>query len=481
MAAFGFSVGDFFSAATLILQATKALRESDAARAECQQAAAFLEGVERTLRKVVSVMSPDGDPDAYQDIIPYAEACRNQVIRSLDRFKKYEDRLTDVSEGPRLGWQKVEKMLVKNRMKLKWVFASKDDLAQIRAAITPQLELLQLSMQFVEMRRTATIAEAQGNLLTMTRSIHTRLDLFMPILSPDTVAGAEKSALASRHGGNDQHVRALRKKYGKDTLTTPRRFSPTGPCTTDVTVTSDQVLAMFMLYLWQSLSRLLVAVSRLPSAPSFLLDTNITLRDALGRSMSLPYEHFRYWPVMMARLEVAFGECPGYSKVQQSSFAMFTVRSKGSNAELQHFDMSNWDSTVRPGTNLIMSMEIEGQGNRLDECPRCRTISTDAAQLGWSAWLLHRVDHGVLRRYTAEEQAAAAAELLDMGFTELEMTMSVSDVLAQIEEADLDIGAFKRVHWKTIPCKHCSAIFTSVEQLTDHLDTIDEAPQTIVQ
>ncbi|KAK4956871.1 hypothetical protein LTR10_006400 [Elasticomyces elasticus] len=399
MAAFGFSVGDFFSATTLILQATKALRESDAARAECQEAAAFLECVERTLRRVASVMSPDGDPEAYRDVIPYAEACRKQVIMSLDRFKKYESRLTDVSEGLRPAWQKVEKMLVKNKMKLKWVFATKEDLAQIRAAVTPQLELLQLSMQYVEMRRTATIAERQNSLLAMTQSIHTRLDVFISGSEPNISTEAARRLPLRPHNPSDREERIASRKAKSikrsSSAAVPRSYAGTTSATHGA-ISAEQVISMIMLYIWQSLHRIVLAMISMSTTPSFLLDTNIHVQDVLGRSLSLPYEHFRHWPVLMARLEVAFEGCPGEDKVMGSQYAMFTVTTRG-NGSIHQLDGSNWASNVRRGQTLIMSMSITANGQRLDQCPRCGSSSEQSGQIGWSSCpacnITHRVQH----------------------------------------------------------------------------------------
>ncbi|KAK5715135.1 hypothetical protein LTR15_010552 [Elasticomyces elasticus] len=350
MAAFGFSVGDFFSATTLILQATKALRESDAARTECQEAAAFLDGVERTIRRVISVMSPDGYPDAYQDIIPYAEACRQQVVKSLERFKKYENRLADLTDLPRPGWQKVEKMLVKNKMKLKWVFASKEDLVQIRAAVAPQLELLQLSLQFAEMRKTIAIAERQDSLLAVAHSIHTRLDIFIAGSEPDVIGGAKRHRIPKQHSGNRQEPRRVYANNDRFTaFSGTRRFVAPS---VKAEVTTDQVISVIVLYVWQSFSRLVLAMTSLPMKPTLLLDTNIRVKDALGRSLSLPYEHFRHWPVLMARLEIAFEDYPGRGKIQQSDFALFVASGRGMEASSVRLDETNWDGRVNGSINV---------------------------------------------------------------------------------------------------------------------------------
>ncbi|KAK5680174.1 hypothetical protein LTS10_007101 [Elasticomyces elasticus] len=241
MAAFGFSVGDFFSAATLILQATKALRASDTASAECQQAAVFLDGVRHALGRVTTLMLEDEDSQAYQHIFASAEACRKQVVDSLQRYKKYEARLNNSEGDDRPGWKKVDRLIAKNRMKLKWVFVSRDDLVQLRAAITPHLQLLQLCLQQAEIQKTSAIADQQCRMLAMSQATYDRVDVIFSRLDQDTVAGAESTekgqetaaVIPGAHPSCESSAaKVLRASMS---LPVPRMTEPTNP-----SVTSEQ-------------------------------------------------------------------------------------------------------------------------------------------------------------------------------------------------------------------------------------------------
>ncbi|KAK5723100.1 hypothetical protein LTR17_013970 [Elasticomyces elasticus] len=386
MAAFGFSVGDFFSAATLILQATKALRASDTASAECQQAAVFLDGVRHALGRVTTLMLEDEDSQAYQHIFASAEACRKQVVDSLQRYKKYEARLINSEADDRSGWKKVDRLLAKNRMKLKWVFVSRDDLIQLRAAITPHLQLLQLSLQQAEIQKTSAIADQQCRMLAMSQATYDRVDVIFSRLDQDTVAGAERDEPSRPQSMVSREAKLL----SEHTMVGGSHVGCSPPMSdmrelANRVVTSERVLTILALYLWQ-LYHFVRTMTNMPARPSFLLDSNIQIEDALGRSLSLPYEHFRYWPVLTARLEVAFDGCPGLLKVQRRRFAMFTIGGRGKALKNQFMDGSNWMESICRGDRFIMSMYVEGKGYGLDQCPRCGKSSEESGQIGWSSW-----------------------------------------------------------------------------------------------
>ncbi|TKA65537.1 hypothetical protein B0A55_09865 [Friedmanniomyces simplex] len=389
MAAFGFSVGDFLAATALVLQATQALRASSTATAECQQAALFLDSVHHILRRVIDLMRKDEDLEPYRHAFAVADFCRKQVVESLERYRKYEERLVDDGSDSRPARQRVERMLVKNKMKLKWVFVSKEGLRQLSAALSPQLQVLQLSLQAVECQKTTAMAEQQDSMLAMTRALYARIEMSVARVEPDTVAGAERDNELRCTEAVVQQVRVPGERSAVPNRRAPFPLFPPHPgmkSGIDASVTTEQVISILVLYLWQSLYQFVRAMTSMPMRPTFLLDSNIQLQEALGRSLSLPYEHFRHWPVLLARLDVAFDVCPGQLKVLRSSFAIFTISKPGSERVVRRLDESNWETSVRQGDKLVMSMSIEGQGHRLDECPRCRTVSEDAGQLGWSTW-----------------------------------------------------------------------------------------------
>ena len=92
------------------------------------------------------------------------------------------------------------------------------------------------------------------------------------------------------------------------------------------------------------------------------------LEDALGRMMSLPYEHFRYWPVLQARLQEAFTGVPGERKVKHNQFHIMNMHA-GGNLVLTR---KKCDRSVFPGSKLAMSMLYEDANFKEQVCPRCQ-------------------------------------------------------------------------------------------------------------
>jgi hypothetical protein len=101
--------------------------------------------------------------------------------------------------------------------------------------------------------------------------------------------------------------------------------------------------------------------------PSMLLDSNIRIIDALNRELSLPYQHFRHWPVMLARLQCEFKGLPGESHISETKFGLFRAAKRPQDQVMISFDQ--WEHSVFPGDQLLMSIDVE----QLDpnECPSC--------------------------------------------------------------------------------------------------------------
>jgi hypothetical protein len=105
----------------------------------------------------------------------------------------------------------------------------------------------------------------------------------------------------------------------------------------------------------------------LTRSPSMLLDSNIKMVDALNRELSLPYEHFRYWPVVLARLQCEFRGLPGESHVSTNKFGLFRAAEKPQNQVLIPFEQ--WERSVFPGDRVLMSIGVEQFDPNV--CPSC--------------------------------------------------------------------------------------------------------------
>ncbi|CAI9629923.1 unnamed protein product [Alternaria burnsii] len=110
----------------------------------------------------------------------------------------------------------------------------------------------------------------------------------------------------------------------------------------------------------------------LPLLISIPISDSILFEDALGRIVHLPYVHFRHYAVFMARLRCEFENVPGEQKVLLEQFRIFRRK---------HFDefltKDNWDSAVRPGSKIAMSIQLDSYDDEGVACPRCENIRTD--------------------------------------------------------------------------------------------------------
>ena len=127
--------------------------------------------------------------------------------------------------------------------------------------------------------------------------------------------------------------------------------------------------AMIMMLLMQSrpFQRLIRSARTFIRSPSMLLDNNIRIIDALDQELSLPYEHFRSWPTVLARLQHHMKGSPGESYVARQKFGLFRAAKKPQNQVMIPLDQ--WERSVFPGDRLLMSIDLE----RFDpnECPSC--------------------------------------------------------------------------------------------------------------
>ena len=97
------------------------------------------------------------------------------------------------------------------------------------------------------------------------------------------------------------------------------------------------------------------------------MQDSIHLEDALGRVMSLLYDHFCHWPVMEARLRSAFSGLLGERKVLRNEYQLLL----GHAYSQVTVDEENWVRSVFPGSRLFMSMLFENPWLNEELCPRC--------------------------------------------------------------------------------------------------------------
>ena len=126
---------------------------------------------------------------------------------------------------------------------------------------------------------------------------------------------------------------------------------------------------------------LLRAYASLPRSPPWLLSDNIQIHDAFGQRMSLPFEHFRHWNVLVAALEHRFKGTPGELKIRNRNFVFFMATRK-QEVLVEH----SWEHFIHRRAKVFMSMYLNGVSDSTDRCFKCGAAGQIAASLGWRTW-----------------------------------------------------------------------------------------------
>jgi hypothetical protein len=129
---------------------------------------------------------------------------------------------------------------------------------------------------------------------------------------------------------------------------------------------------------------LLHASNVISRIPRLLAGDKITLVDALNRELSLEYDHFRHWPVLMARLQVQFRGLPGEEQIAKEKFVLLTRSSHSGKSTIM--SPGKWENSVFPGCRVVMSMVVEQQSDQMKECLSCGSVSW--FEYGSSTWFI---------------------------------------------------------------------------------------------
>ena len=144
-------------------------------------------------------------------------------------------------------------------------------------------------------------------------------------------------------------------------------------------------MIMMLLMGSRSIQSFIRSARTITRSPSMLLESNIKIFDVLNRELSLPYEHFRYWPVVLARLQCEFKGFPGESHIMRKKFGLFRAAKRFRNESIISFD--DWESSVSPGDQVLMSIDVEQFDP--DKCPSCGCALREMhLSPGFSKWFV---------------------------------------------------------------------------------------------
>jgi hypothetical protein len=136
-----------------------------------------------------------------------------------------------------------------------------------------------------------------------------------------------------------------------------------------------------IILLWPMVRQVLQVYRRIPTMPTMLLTNNIVFEDALGRTMSLPFEHFRHYSVFVERLKCEFNGLPGQHDIERNNFALFDATTPSRRIMAQ-----NWDRVVRPRTKVAMAIVVGSSFYDEQSCPRCKTVAKYAWNSANTKW-----------------------------------------------------------------------------------------------
>ncbi|KAI3318289.1 hypothetical protein HD806DRAFT_549318 [Xylariaceae sp. AK1471] len=112
------------------------------------------------------------------------------------------------------------------------------------------------------------------------------------------------------------------------------------------------------------------------------LQLNIIFEDVLGRRHLLPFQYFRSWNTFQSMLEDNFKDCPGEEQVLLGDYRLTNVKRYDS-----ILSKVNWESTVEPGTEVVMSILMEFVRRISGRCERvnCQGVPEHKG-LGKTVW-----------------------------------------------------------------------------------------------
>ncbi|KAK6537414.1 hypothetical protein TWF694_011601 [Orbilia ellipsospora] len=352
--AFGFSVGDFISAAVLIKNVAEALKASGGATQEYQQVLVELEGLDRALKAVAALDPNTSNSNHVNAIRGMALSCQLPLRQFLEGLQKYDNFL-----GPFASGSSTSSVL----RKAKWAMHKAESVRNLRAVLAAKVTsinlLLGLHVSESVSRIEPQIQQARSHLLSeilnnRQQQAQASATIEAKITSiSNGFQGLNDKILASQTSIQNSLI-SLR-DFGQQIISFLNSF-PQEIRSLLQRILRTNVQIYFLLLHFQN---------NLTKGPSMLSDSNIFFEDALGRNRSLPYEWFRHWETFEGLLRAEFHDLPGESKVASGSYRLLDNRNKN-----QLITKENWKRVVFPGSTLLMAIVLENIRFRGRICPR---------------------------------------------------------------------------------------------------------------
>ncbi|CZR67156.1 uncharacterized protein PAC_17055 [Phialocephala subalpina] len=361
---FGFSVGDFITAADLIAQVVSALREAGGSASQYQHITNKLGFLDRSLRDVNRLEPAEGLEATLEAIKTTALSCQLPLLEYLKNIRKY-----DKSLGPGQSFGVMKDVF----LKMKWQVSKKLEAAmKLEAEIVAYLGAINLLLGLYKVstdykrRKVDILAEQRArsrfeSLTTTLANLH---------LQTQTVS---KNVAQVRYQV-EQGTRVIRKdieESSKETsqalkslqqscFTSVFEFLKTAGALSEVTLrTCSKVSEIYNAILWVQ-----THLSK-PDTRHTWLQEPMRWEDAYGRVFPIPVE-FDY-PMMEGALRGHFREGRGKKLVERNQWQLFDPSNPRT-----IFSAENWEPF--PGMKITMAMIIPQYDDQM-VCPRLNCSS----------------------------------------------------------------------------------------------------------
>ncbi|GAB7359264.1 hypothetical protein MBLNU230_g5921t1 [Neophaeotheca triangularis] len=489
---FGFSFGDIVQAIALLHKASKALKASGAA-SNYQLTVIQLDAVARILDKAQTFEpTSDSDRGALSQITLLASSCRMPLQRFQNRISKYEDDLDHAIGGRR----NVLKDIGSTGRKVRWVIAVEKQVAELKASIELPIQGISFWPQWCNLtRNTETHLVAKDiwqKTVDLSANVHGLRNNIMTSLTPMLPQLVSLQSQISEDATRLRAALAVTQDIGHETIagiasqestlqmmmskldnlqlsidarptTTPGDMCANSPGrvpgrmtkSKKTPLTVDEVLDAIASSLKELLLIILFAVpvfhkclktfTAIVRDPSWLLLDNVHLEDAIGRKLSLPYEHFRHWPVVEARLNVALKDSPGEALVRSNYFCFINL----ANEDIIPAS-SVWETLVERGMRLAMSMLFRRKARAIEnplqvECPRCQVVYMTKDPTKWNICPGCKLEHKREDGPAYWPANASPSEKVVESFDDSPIPLDVLDYYSNATYKD-GILPFERVH-----------------------------------
>ncbi|CCT75700.1 uncharacterized protein FFUJ_11735 [Fusarium fujikuroi IMI 58289] len=397
--AFGFSAGDFVSAVNLIIEITKALKNTGGASEDYLQVLADL----KLLKDVLShLQQQQTGATRKRSSNPFAEHARKQADLTLSTLAKFLDLISkfDASLGP----QRSSAWYRSVGRKAQWALVYSKHVDDLRSRIGTQIQTLNLVTQLQEddhngldelnsqlnvirVQNEQVITQLQERRIISIEELREQLSLLdlrddehQPASAPappqvvedpqsspshqPVVVDLEDPARRLTRSQGDQPIQHEMTRLQEETTQTllPKLLRAV---TRDL---HNLIMKAWLLFpgLMRHYSRLCTSISM---PPLLIIAENISFEDVLGRQTTLQYDFFRHWANVDMFLNKQFENCPGQRYIAKKQYffigADATTNKLNSNVEIA------WQAMARPGCQISMSIKMIAEQKIASEakCP----------------------------------------------------------------------------------------------------------------